>query len=371
MMMKILSTKDNLLEGIQIVQASTSSRATLPILHNFLMEAENGKIKLVRTDLEMATTHYINADVAEPGAITVPAKDFSEILHNLPSDKDIEVRLDSSNKVHIHCGKSKFWVMGVPKEEYPVIPDIGSTDLFEAPAEVIQRMVQKTIFAASTQETRYVLNGVLWIGGKNGLEMVATDGRRLAIASNAEIKTPKDIKVIVPTKILQEFLRFLGINKPEKDEKVIIGVASNQIGFKMRTTTFISRIIEGNFPNYEQVIPSKKDVSFEADTKELLAVTKRAALCVSDRGGAVKYQLKAGSLLVSAASQKMEFEDEIPVSYKGSDFTTSFNPQYIIDVLKNIDTASASFGMTTAINPAIVEPTGQPGCKYIVMPVRA
>ncbi|MDD2772087.1 MAG: DNA polymerase III subunit beta [Elusimicrobiales bacterium] len=368
--MKITSTKENLLEGMQIVQAAVSTRTTLAILHNFLMEAADSRIKIVRTDLEMATTHYINAEVVEPGSVTIPAKEFTDILHLLPGDNEITIYSDSGNKVHIICGKSKFWLMGAPKEEYPLVPDMGKSDLIELPAALIQNMVQKTIFAASVQETRYVLNGILWMSGKEGLEMVATDGRRLALARSAETKAGKEFKIIVPTKVLHEFLRFLSINKPEEKEAVTIGIATNQIGFQMRQTTLISRLIEGNFPNYEQVIPSKRDIVFEIENGPLLEVTRRAALCAGDRG-AVKYQMKTGVLAVTAVSPRMEFQDEIKTGYSGADFHVSFNPQYVIDVLKNMPAQKVAVGMTNSLNPVVLEPAGAADSRYVIMPVRS
>ncbi|MFA6583393.1 MAG: DNA polymerase III subunit beta [Elusimicrobiaceae bacterium] len=367
--MRINSTKENLLEGIQIIQASGTGRTTLPILHNFIMESAENKIKLVRTDLEMATTHYINAEVLEPGAITIPAKEFSDILHTLPGD--IEITLyTADSKVHIECGKSKFWVMGTPKEEYPLIPEMDEKNIIEMNALEIQKMVQKTIFAASNQETRYVLNGILWVIGPEGFEMVATDGRRLALANNMEIKSAQEIKIIVPTKILNEILRFLSINKPEEKENIQVGIADNQIGFRMKNTTYISRLIEGSFPNYRQVIPATSDKKIVVSVKDLLAVTRRAALCAADRGGAVKYEIKEGAVVVSASSQKMEFSDEISAEFSGDGFTTSFNPQYVSDVLKNTKAEKITFAMTNSINPALLTPVGESDSKYVIMPVR-
>ena len=366
--MKINSTKDNLLEGMQVIQSTISSRTTLPILHNFLMEAGESNIKLVRTDLEMAAIHFINAEVVQPGSMTIPMKEFSDIIHTLPAEQEISIYTDQ-NKVHIHCGKSKFWVMGSPKEEYPLIPDMGKSEMLELNAAAIQDMIQKTIFAASNQETRYVLNGLLWVNGKDGFEMVATDGRRLAIAKRPAAGG-KQFKLIVPTKVLYELLRFLGINKPEPEEPMSIGISDNQIGFQMRQTTFISRLVEGNFPNYEQVLPSKKEIIFEADSAGLLDVTKRAALC-GDGKGAVKYQMKEGTMMVSASSQKMEFSDEVKVESKSPDFQVSFNPQYVADVLKNAAAEKMIFSMTNSTNPVLVEPAGRTDCKYIIMPVRS
>ena len=207
--MKINTIKENLLEGIQIIQSALSPRTTLPVLQNFLMETENGKLKIVFTDLEMAIKHYIDAETQSTGSITIPAKKFSDILHTLQNDQDISITTDSSNKVHINSGKSRFWLIGTPKEEYPVIPDLNKSDSFTIGAGVLSDMIKKTIFAAATEETRYVLNGILWIFGKEGFEMIATDGRRLALAGNKNINIKKEfIELLCPkcgwSKIIQQ-----------------------------------------------------------------------------------------------------------------------------------------------------------------------
>jgi DNA polymerase III subunit beta len=368
--MKINSKKETLVESLHSIQAPISSRTTLPILHNFLIETEDDSIKLVRTDLEMAITHYFKAEIENAGNMTVPTKEFSDMLNSLPADSEVKIFADKNNKVHINCGKSKFWVMGTPKDEYPLVPTMDKTEQFKLPTEVLSNLVSKTVFAASTQETRYVLSGVLWVCSKNKLEIVATDGRRLALASYSSPDLQKEFKVIVPIKVLQEANRCISVEKPGKNEDITIGITSNQIGFKIKETTLISRLIEGNFPNYDQVIPSKKEVIFSAEVKDLLAITKRASLCISDKGGAVKYKLKDKTLFVNASSQKMEFEDEIAVDYSGDEFEIAFNPQYIVDVLKNMTTEKVTFGMTTSVNPVLIEPVGQTDCRYVVMPVR-
>ncbi len=368
--MKINSIRENLLEGIQTIQSALSPRTTLPVLQNFLMETENSKVKITFTDLEMAIKHYINAEVQSSGNITIPAKKFSDILHTLQSEQDILISTDASNKVHINCGKSRFWVIGTPKEEYPVVPDMEKSEVFNIPAVLLAGMIKKIIFSASAEETRYVLNGILWSLNKDGFEMVATDGRRLALAKIKSPDAKKSFRIIIPTKILYEVSRFIGSHELEKNENVTIGVSSNQVGFQIKQTTFISRLVEGSFPNYEQVIPSRKDIQLEVQTGELTAITKRASLCTSDKGGIVKYSFKKGILHISAASQNMEFEDEMETSYDGKDFQIAFNPQFVIDVLKNIDTDRVTFGLTTPVNPAIIEPLGSTGYRYIIMPMR-
>lgn len=369
--MKINITKASFLEGLQIVSSGVSSRTTLPILHNFLIEAQDNKLKLVRTDMEMATIHYVNAEVEEEGSITVPMKDFSDIIKNLPDDKEINLYSDENNKFHIKSGKSKFWIIGTPKSEYPAIPEVEKSNSLVLDPLELQDMVSKTIFSASTQETRYILNGLLWNNTAEKFEVVATDGGRLAVATHEALAGSKEFKIIIPTKILNEVCRFIGIAKPAKDSKIEINVASNQVSFVMNETTFISRLIEGIFPNYNQVIPTKKNISFEVFSKDLLASTRRSALCSGEFGSVVKYKMENNALTVSSNSQNMEVTDELPIEYNQEAFDAAFNPQYIIDVLKNISTDKVSFSFVNASQPVLIEPVGDDKFKYVIMPVRA
>ena len=369
--MKINITKATLLEGIQVVSSGVSSRTTLPILHNFLLETQKGKLKLVRTDMEMATIHFVPAEIEEEGSITVPLKEFADIIKNLADDKEISLQSDENHKMHIKSGKSKFWVIGTPKSEYPAIPEIERSSKIELDPLLLQQMIEKTAFSASTQETRYILNGLLWSNSADGFEIVATDGGRLAVASQKALEKGTDFKVIIPTKILTELCRFISIVKPEKEDKLEVNVGTNQVSFMMKETTFISRLIEGNFPNYKQVIPAKTNIKFEVFVKELLASTRRAALCAGEFGSIVKYHLENNILTVSSNSQNMDFTDEIPVEYNGEVFETNFKPQYIIDVLKAVEADKVSFAFVNASQPVLIQPVTQELFKYVIMPTRA
>lgn len=371
--MKIYCNKEDLAHGVQTIQSALSARTTLPILLNFLMETENKKVKVVSTDLEMGVKHYIGAEVESDGSITIPAKKFSDILHSLPDGHDVELSVDAGGKVQLKCGRSRFGIIGAPKAEYPILPEFNRQNAFEVSAGALGAMVRKTLFAASSDETRHVLNGIFWLAKKESLELVATDGRRLAIARRKGlVPKDKDFAVIVPTKILSEMIRLLGLHevKDGSPETMLVGVTDNQITFQFKDTTLLSRLVGGSFPHYEQVIPSKKDIVAVADTKELYAVTKRAALCAVDRGGAVKYALRRGTLQVSASSQNLEFNDELAVEYSGDEFQVAFNPQFIMDALKHVDTQKVSLGMTTPVNPALLEPVGEGDYRFVVMPMR-
>ena len=371
--MKITISKEELVQGVQTIQSALSTRTTLPILLNFLMETEDKRVKVISTDLEMGVKHYLKADIENDGSITIPAKKFSDILHSLPDAEEVELSVDAGGKVSLKCGRSRFGIIGSPKSDYPVLPDFNKAHAFELPAAVIGEMVKKTIFASSSDETRHVLNGVFWAAKKGSLEMVATDGRRLAVCIKKVLPKEKDFAVIVPTKVLVEFLRLLNVLEIQNNdaEKMLVAVTENQITFQLKGTTLLSRLVGGAFPNYEQVIPSKRDIIFKAPSKDLLAVTKRAALCAVDRGGSVKYALKKGVLNVTSSSQNNEFSEELAVEYTGNDFSVAFNPQYVVDALKHIDTDKTVVAMTTPVNPALFEPDeGEGDYRFVVMPMR-
>jgi len=369
--MKIHCNRAELYRGVQTIQSALSPRTTLPILLNFLIETEDSKVKLVSTDLQMGVKHYIAAEIEKPGGITVPAKKFSDIIQSLPDDQDVDLSVDAAGRVHLTSGKSKFNIAGAPKAEYPAFPEPAGARAFSMPLPLLDEMVRKTVFAASTDETRHMLNGVFWTASSGVLCLVATDGRRLAVIKKPCLDKGMEFGIIVPNKVLLELVGIMASLGTEAKGGVRVEVTENQIAFQLEKTTIVSRLVEGHFPNYEQVIPSRKDVRVEMDARALMAITKRAALCAVDRGGSVRYTFKSGGLHVSALSQGLEFEDEIAAGYKGSDFAIAFNPQFIVDGLKNMGAEKVVLSFTTPANPAMIEASGDPAYQYVVMPMRA
>lgn len=368
--MKIHCSKADLSRGVQTIQSALSARTTLPILLNFLVETENSKLKLVSTDLEMGVKHYIPAEIETDGSITIPAKKFSDIIHTLQDEHDIDLTVEPGGKVHLKSGRSRFSIIGAPKSEYPVLPEFNQAGSFTVDAPSLEEMIRKTLIAASSDESRHVLNGTFWVAHDGNLEMVATDGRRLAVIKRACLSKGKEFRVIVPTKILSELLRLLSQEKAGAEDKVQVAVTENQIAFQFKTTTLLSRLVEGSFPNYEQVVPVKRDIQVELDTKAFWGITKRASLCASDRGGSVRYTLRAGALHVYASSPNLEFDDELPVDYKGEEFAIAFNPQFILEGIKAFDCEKIMMSLTAPVNPALFEPVGEQDYKYVVMPMR-
>ena len=267
--MKINTNKDGLLRGIQIVQNAVSSKNTLPILSHILLEAKKGEIRLTATDLEIGISVKIEGEIIEEGAITVPARKFSEIVKELPTQTNIHISLKKSQSIHIEAGKSYFKLVGLAREDFPQLPEVPATssrggDSVKIPQKKLKNMIQLTSFAMSHDETRYVLNGILFSFKDKALKLVATDGRRLAIIQKEMLdmgSLKKD--VILPMKTIQELNRNLG-----DEGDVIFHFKEKQLLINLGQVYISSRLIEGEYPNYEQVIPKKIKEELNLNTQD-------------------------------------------------------------------------------------------------------
>jgi len=367
--MKVICDKDELSRGTQIVQTVVSPRSTLPILSNFLFEAEGQKIKLSSTDLEVGVSCYVKGEIAKEGSITIPAKRFGDIIRELPDDKPIEIRADETNQISIKCGKSHFVLMGLPKSEYPVLPDFPEEKTFKIQKSLLKTMLRRAVFAVSTDETRYVLNGVYLIADNGSLKLVSTDGRRLAYISREGIDKKFQHKAIIPTKSVNEVQRI--ISAEEKESEIKIGVTENQIAFQIENITVLSRLIEGTFPNYEQVIPKKHETQVKVNVKEVLSAVRQMSLLTSDKASTVKFLFGKNLLRISAQAQGLgSGEAEIDIEHSGANLEIAFNPGFLIDILKNVDEEFVNFELTNSLNPALLSPLNDKNYLCVVMPMR-
>ncbi len=372
--MRITCSKQNLLQGVETVQIAVSPKVTLPILSNFLLETEKDKIKLSGTDLEVGICTFTPVEIIKPGNITIPAKKFLEIIRELPDEK-IEINTDESNRITITCAQSRFLINGLSKEDYPLLPEFKEDKAISLPQTTLEKMLRKTSFAVSTDETRYILNGVCLIFNNTQIRMVATDGRRLACISEElkekpSITSGKTMQVIIPTKAANQLMHLL----TESGEEIVkVSIGENQIGFKINNTILISRLIEGNFPNYEQVIPKNYVLQLKLNTKEFLQVTKRVSLLVSDKGGSVKYDLKGNILRVSSISPGIGEAEEKMVAQprpENLQLEIAFNPTYVLDVLKVIESEEIYLELTSSLNPGVIRPSGKEDYLCVLMPMR-
>jgi DNA polymerase-3 subunit beta len=365
--MNFVCKRADLIHGVQTVVNAVSNRNTLPILSNILFETDKDGLMLSATDLEVSIKCQIAAEVAAPGSITIPAKRLSEIVRELP-DKDITITVSSNSLVTLVCDKSIFKLNGLPKDDYPVLPKVKNDKGFMIAQKSLQTMIRKTIFSVSTDETRYVLNGVLFVVEEDLIRLVSTDGHRLSLIDKKLEKAPtQKIYQIVPAKALQELNKIL-----EEEGEVNVQLSDNQIIFTTPQIVLMSRLIDGQFPNYDQVIPKQTDKKVLFNTNLLLSATRRVSLMASDKSNSVKYSISKDKLTITAITPEVgEAQEEMDMEYSGETITVAFNAKYVLDVLKNIASDNCVVELTTSLNPGVFKPEkSEENYMCVVMPMR-
>lgn len=364
--MEIIVLKSNLVKSIGLAGSVSSNKTnTLPILSNILIETVSREsIRLVGTDLEVGISTIIPSEVKREGNITIPAKKIQEIVRELP-EGEIEISVAKNNAVSISAGKSFFKIMGLSKEDFPKLPEFSPNEAIVIEQSLMKECLSLTSFAISYDETRYVLNGVLMIVKGSEIKFVATDGRRLALQEKKlEQRAKKDFEIIIPTKAVNEISKILGW------EGILeITVIKNQALFKIGETLVISRIIEGSFPNYQQVIPKAEKTVSQTNRDKFLHAVRRTALLTSADSPAVKLDFVKGKILISSKSPNLgEAKEELEAEVKGGDIAIGFNPNYLMDVLKNLDIDEISFSLSDPDKPGLVK--GKEGYQYVIMPMQ-
>lgn len=365
--MKLVCSKAELLKAINIVQSAVSNKSTLPVLGNLLFEADKNALVITATDLEIGLRAKAHVEVITPGSVTIPAKKLADIVRECP-DADIEITVTDGTKIGIKCGKGYFKLMGISAEDFPNLPVQKKEKSVEIEDKVLARMIKKTFFSVSNEETRYVLNGALFnVDGKK-VRMISTDGHRLSYIERELNKSMDSISVIVPTKALNELMKILD----SSDEIVTVYFTENHLFVEKNSTMMVSRLIDGQFPNYEQVIPKKGDIMFKAQKEELAQAAKRVSLMALDRANSIKFSLKDGLLTIHSNTPDVgEAEEDIEIEYAGAEMSIAFNAKYVMDAIKAVDTEKIEFRLSTPLSPGLVLPVEEnPDSKYVVMPMR-
>ncbi|MFC1804367.1 DNA polymerase III subunit beta [Candidatus Omnitrophota bacterium] len=361
--MKFKTNKADLLSGIQTTQGVITSKAALPILSNILIESIQDGVKLTATDLDIGISCEIPVEIQERGSITVPAKRFGEIIRDLPGE-DINIHIKKNNLVLIETQKCQFKIMGLPGDEFPKLPEFKDKQVIKIEQETLKSMLGLTSFAVSYDESRYILNGILFKISKDKLTLVATDGKRLAIIEK-KLKQPadKELKFIVPIKTIQELNRNLG-----GPGELSLTLGDNQALFDLGAVIVVSRLIEGEFPDYQQVVPPASDNKIGVSREDFLLGVKRAALLSTPDYQAVKLESFKDRMVISKTTPDVgESREEIRAEYKGKEIAAGFNPQYLVDVLKNLTDESIDFELADSEKPGVIR---REGYTYIVLPMR-
>jgi DNA polymerase-3 subunit beta len=373
--MKLRIARQELLTALQRVQGVVEKRNTMPQLSNILLEAKAEGVDVIATDLEIGMRGLYKAAVKEPGSITLSARKLFEILKELP-EGEIELAVSENNWATLRAGKSQFKIVGLPSSDYPALPAIEREGLTPVAGAGLLELIRKTLFAVGDNDARYILNGLLVTlssDKKTTLRLVGTDGHRLAMAEQevgaAGKDAPKEIKAIIPKKAAFEMRRLL----EEGDGEPQIGFTKNLMVFRKSGLLLTSRLMEGNYPNYQQVIPKEKDQDKRVTVArtDLEGALRRVAVLSRDKTNAVKLTLAPGHMTLFSSNPDFgEATEELAAQYKGEALTTGFNARYLLDVLAVMDGESITMQMDTPLSPCLLREPGNAGFSCVVMPIK-
>ncbi len=373
--MELVVRKTDLLRELQLFQGIVERKNTIPILANVLLEAaSSGEVKMLATDLEVGLRSKCQATVSKPGSLTLPAKKLYEIVKALP-ETDVRIEEDKGG-VKVAADRFDSRMQTLPREDFPTLPEPTGNISATLPRDVLRQMVSKTQFAITGEDTRYFLNGALFLLRPDAMGLVSTDGHRLAHinvareAAKGKAKgSEEEVRVILPRKTLLELGRLLA----EGEGDILYERGENHLFFTLGDRLLISRMIDGQFPAFERVIPKNNDKHVEFDRDRLTAAVKRVALLSNERSRAVKVQIDKGKVEIASSSPEFgEAKEVLMVDYAAAPVTICFNAQYVLDFLGVVETDTVSLDFKDEMSQAVLKPMGAEGYEYtyVIMPMR-
>ena len=369
--MKFICEKANLLKAINSVVRGVSSKTTMPILEGILIQTNDNQVKLTTYDLELGIEYVIDCEVLEQGNTVVTATVFSEIIRKLP-DTDISITVDEKELLVIECEGSLYKLATMNPLEFPELPTINEENWVELEQNTLKDMIRKTIFAVSTETHRPIFTGCLFEVKNNKINVVAVDGYRLGWKSSALEESVNDFKVVIPGKTLNE------VNKIISDsfEKIKISIAKNQALFEMENCKIVTRLLEGEFLDYERVIPKNWETRIKANKKELQECFERISLISmssieKERKYPVKVSVEIGKVVISCKNQAGDAKEEIFLTTEGKNLEVGFNPKYFLDALKAIEDEEIYVEFGSSLSPSIIKSVEDTGdYVYMILPIR-
>ena len=372
--MELTLAKADLQKELQLCQGVVEKRSTIPILSNVLIKASDGRLEIAATDLDVTILTSCPANVTVPGGVTIEARRFFDVIRSLPSE-DVKITLQENFSLQVESGTAKFRLLGLPLEDYPTLPTVASDDPYSMPLDELKTMVGKVIFAITHEETRFQLNGALLKVQPAKMEMVATDGHRMALISFAQTagrKKAQELTILIPRKALHEILRL----EASEDGLVQFGTSENHLFFEAGDRRLLARMIDVNFPNYMEVIARDNDRRVMVDRERLLSTIRRISLVANERTRAVRFDFAPGKLTVSSTNPELgDARETVPIDYAGAAFFVGLNAAYVTDFLSAVDTPNVSLELKDENSQCIGRPA--PAADdlayeylYVVMPMR-
>jgi DNA polymerase-3 subunit beta len=374
--MELTIAKADLQKELQLCQGVVEKRSTIPILSNVLLKAADTRLQIAATDLDVTILSSCAARVTTPGGVTIEARRLFDVVRSLP-DEDVHIAMQENNAMLIESGTAKFRLLGLPAEDYPTLPSVDISESNSVQLDELKMMVGKVRFAITHEETRFQLNGALLKVQPNKLEMVATDGHRMALINfpkegNGKAKKGDDLTILIPRKALDEILRL----EAGEDGTVQFGVSENQLFFDTGERRLLARMIDVNFPNYMEVISRDNDRHVMIDRERLLSTIRRISLVANERTRAVRFDFAPGKLTVSSTNPELgDARETVPIDYAGNPFFVGLNAAYVTDFLSAVDTPSVSLDLKDENSQCIGRPASTAedlpyDYLYVVMPMR-
>ncbi|HZP84048.1 MAG TPA: DNA polymerase III subunit beta [Chthonomonadaceae bacterium] len=354
--LKAICPRKDLFEAVQTVGHAVSGRSSLPILSHILLQAEDNALRLIATDLELGISCRIPARIEEGGGLTAPARTLTEVLANLPDKSEVAVSVDKSHTVRVHCDRSDYKILGLPAEDYPRLPEVKDAVSFSIPQAKLREMIRHTIFAVSPDESRAILTGILMVFDGETLKFVATDTHRLAVKTAQTTDGRGSQNAIVPSRAMNELTRLL----TDGEGNVQVTLSDNQVRFALpgeADVQIISRLIEGQFPNYQRVIPAEYQKRLKIPVEALLRAVRRASIVARENSHRVVLRTEEDKLVLTAESQTVgNAYEEIEIEREGDDVEIAFNARYLLDVLNVLDEDEVHLELTEPLKPGVLRP---------------
>ena len=366
--MELVVGKNSLLKELGLVQGVVDRKTTIPILSYLLIEATDGKISFRATDLDVSVSTSCDAEVTENGAICIQAKKLFEIVRSLP-DADVTLKCNLQDQTQITCERAKFKLPWLPKENFPETQEFKG-EAVQIPADLLRTFINRTVFAITNEESRYALNGAKFELSAEEIRLVATDGHRLAfIAAKGEFNSAKKLDVLIPRKTLAELLKLCG----ETNDAIEFGYDENHLYFRVGKRSLSSRLLSGQFPNYELVLPKDNQNRVPIDSSLVAGAIRRVSLMADERSHLIKFDITAGQVnITSQAADVGEAGELIPGDYSGPQITVGFNSQYLTDFFNVFQEGETAFEFKDGNSQTQIRPLadGDYDFRYVVMPMR-
>jgi len=364
--MKIQADREQLLKGIQTVGGVVSEKSLLPILSNVVIETTKGGIQFLATDLKTSISHAMLLDVLQEGSITLPAKKLADIIREMP-DGRIELVVEEGFRAKIFSGKTRYQILGFSKEDFPKLPSIQQGDQVELPSQSLRKLIQSTAFAAAQDDTRFVLNGCLVTVAPQSVRFVATDGHRLSWRRTATT-SKGSWQVIVPTKTLHEILSIL----PDDESPVRVTYGENKLEFSLKDTKVVASLVEGQYPNVEDVLKRTYAIPLTFSTAALTKAIKRVSLVALDKSNTVMFHFHKHTLTLSAQTPELgEAKEDLEIPYDGQDIKVHLNYRYVLEALKAIKGDRLTLELNDGQSAVCLTSVDEANEKHIVMPIRS